>query len=81
MFLDKQVKDDDEYGFSLFTSEEYVKWMDNKPKGSIIYVSFGSFSILNEKQMHEVALGLQESECHFLWVVRAIEVGKIPKGF
>ncbi|KAK7405707.1 hypothetical protein VNO78_07315 [Psophocarpus tetragonolobus] len=81
MFLDKRVKDDDGYGFSLFESEECVKWMDNKPNGSIVYVSFGSFSTLNEEQMEEVALGLQESGCHFLWVVRETELGKIPKGF
>ncbi|KAK7342960.1 hypothetical protein VNO80_25919 [Phaseolus coccineus] len=81
MFLDKRAKDDDEYGFSLFKSEECVKWMDEKPKGSIVYVSFGSFSTLNEEQMEEVAFGLQESGCNFLWVVRATEMGKIPKGF
>lgn len=84
MFLDKRVKDDEDYGFSLFKSEEEeecMNWMDNKPKGSIVYVSFGSFSTLNEEQMEEVAFGLQESGCHFLWVVRATEEGKIPKGF
>ncbi|TKY68502.1 UDP-glycosyltransferase 74D1 [Spatholobus suberectus] len=80
MFLDKQVKDDDEYGFSLFKSEECVKWMDNKPKGSIVYVSLGSLSTLHEQQMEEVAFGLQESGCHFSWAVRATEVHKIPKG-
>ncbi|KAK7313762.1 hypothetical protein VNO77_38960 [Canavalia gladiata] len=81
MFLDKRIIDDEEYGFSLFKSEECVKWMDSKPKGSIVYVSFGSFSILNEEQMEEVAFALQESGFHFLWVVRATEVGKIPKSF
>lgn len=81
MFLDKRAKDDDEYGFSLFKSEECVKWMDEKPKGSIVYVSFGSFSTLSEVQMEEVAFGLQESGCNFLWVVRATEMGKIPKDF
>ncbi|XP_047170716.1 UDP-glycosyltransferase 74F2-like [Vigna umbellata] len=81
MFLDKRVKDDDEYDFSLFKSEECVKWMDEKPKGSIVYVSFGSFSTLSEVQMEEVAFGLQESGCNFLWVVRATEMGKIPKDF
>nr|KYP51606.1 putative UDP-glucosyltransferase At1g05670 family [Cajanus cajan] len=56
MFLDKRVKDDNEYGFSLFKSEDQcLKWMENKPKGSIVYVSFGSFSTLDEEQMEEVA--------------------------
>ncbi|CAJ1975442.1 unnamed protein product [Sphenostylis stenocarpa] len=81
MFLDKRAKDDDEYGFSLFKSEECVEWMDKKPKGSVVYVSVGSFSILSEEQMEELAFGLQESGCHFLWVVRATEQGKIPEGF
>ena len=81
MFLDKQVEDDKEYGFSLFKSEECVEWMDDKPKWSIVYVSFGSYSVLTKEQMKEVAFALQESGCYFLWVVRATEESKIPKAF
>ena len=41
MFLDKQTQDDEDYGVAQFTSEECIKWLDDKIKESVIYVSFG----------------------------------------
>ncbi|MED6221496.1 hypothetical protein PIB30_055369 [Stylosanthes scabra] len=82
-FLDKRVKDDEEYGATLFKcDEECMKWLDNKPKGSVVYVSFGSYFPLNEEQMREIAFALREinnKNCNFLWVVRATEETKLPK--
>ena len=80
MFLDKQIKDED-YGVTTFESEECMEWLDNKPKGSVVYVSFGSIAVLNEEQLEELACGLKDSECYFLWVVRASEDSKLPKNF
>ncbi|XP_057435857.1 UDP-glycosyltransferase 74G1-like [Lotus japonicus] len=80
-FLDKQIKDDEDYGVSKFTSEEYMAWLNDKPKGSVVYVSFGSFAVINEEQTKEVACGLRESGSYFLWVVKASEESNIPKDF
>ena len=72
-FLGKQIKDDEEQGAAEFTSEEYMTWINDKPKGSVVYVSFGSMAALNEVQTEEIACGLRDSGSYFLWVVRNSE--------
>ncbi|XP_057420841.1 mogroside IE synthase-like, partial [Lotus japonicus] len=81
MFLDNQVKDDERYAVAKFTSEEFMVWLNDKPKGSVVYVSFGSMAALNEEQTVEMACGLRDSGSYFLWVVRDSEQSKIPKDF
>ncbi|KAI4378759.1 hypothetical protein MLD38_016194 [Melastoma candidum] len=56
MYLDKRLKDDKDYGASLFEPEveDYMKWLDSKETGSVAYVSFGSFASLGEEQMEEI---------------------------
>ncbi|XP_004493041.1 UDP-glycosyltransferase 74G1 [Cicer arietinum] len=82
MFLDKRLKDDEAYGATQFKSnEECMEWLNDKPKGSVVYVSFGSMGTLDEEQIQEIAYGLRDSESYFLWVVRAAEEIKLPKDF
>ncbi|KAJ8748582.1 hypothetical protein K2173_003483 [Erythroxylum novogranatense] len=50
---------------------ECLKWLDNQPHGSVLYVSFGSGGTLSYDQITELALGLEMSEQRFLWVVRS----------
>ncbi|CAD5326773.1 unnamed protein product [Arabidopsis thaliana] len=50
---------------------ECLKWLDNQPLGSVLYVSFGSGGTLTCKQLNELALGLADSEQRFLWVIRS----------
>lgn len=75
------VEDEQEYGFAFFKSEECAKWLDDQPKGSVVFVSFGSLASLNEEQMEEVAWGLKESNINYVWVVRESEEAKLPKDF
>ncbi|KAB1219588.1 Hydroquinone glucosyltransferase [Morella rubra] len=49
---------------------ECLKWLDEQPHGSVLFVSFGSGGTLSTNQMNELALGLEKSEQRFLWVVR-----------
>ena len=49
--------------------------------GSVIYISFGSLASLGADQMEELTLGLKNSNCHFLWVVRDSEYRKLPANF
>ncbi|KAK7381291.1 hypothetical protein VNO78_33865 [Psophocarpus tetragonolobus] len=81
MFLDKQYEDDQDYSVTQFKSEDCIQWLNDKPEGSVVYVSFGSLAMLNEKQMEELAYGLKECSSYFLWVVRASEQIKLPKDF
>eukprot|EP01018_Ginkgo_biloba_P036029 Gb_36255 [translate_table: standard] len=48
-----------------------LDWLDRQTSKSVIYVSFGSVTILNERQLEELALGLEATHRPFLWVVRS----------
>ncbi|KAL5750402.1 hypothetical protein ACOSP7_025005 [Xanthoceras sorbifolium] len=52
-----------------------ITWLDKQTDNSVIYVSFGSISSLDEKELAEIAWGLANSKQPFLWVVRPGSVG------
>ncbi|KAM0039851.1 putative 7-deoxyloganetin glucosyltransferase [Helianthus debilis subsp. tardiflorus] len=47
-----------------------LEWLDQQPACSVVYVAFGSFTIFNQTQFQELALGLELTNRPFLWVVR-----------
>lgn len=49
---------------------ECLNWLDMQSSQSVIYVSFGSLSVLSETQFQQLALGLEATQRPFLWVVR-----------
>ncbi|KAK6930661.1 UDP-glucuronosyl/UDP-glucosyltransferase [Dillenia turbinata] len=66
------------FGGDLFQkpNDDYVDWLNSHDISSVIYVSFGSISVLSKKQMEEIAKGLLESDRPFLWVIRSKEDGQ-----
>ncbi|KAG0463972.1 hypothetical protein HPP92_020041 [Vanilla planifolia] len=46
---------------------EYIEWLNGQEKGSVVYVSFGSISVLKKEQMEEIWMGLRETERPYLW--------------
>ncbi|OVA01929.1 UDP-glucuronosyl/UDP-glucosyltransferase [Macleaya cordata] len=50
---------------------ECLKWLDDQPLGSVLFVSFGSGGTLSYEQLIELAFGLEMSEQRFLWVARS----------
>ncbi|KAK4353020.1 hypothetical protein RND71_028538 [Anisodus tanguticus] len=50
--------------------EKCISWLDKHPKSSVIYISFGSQNTISTSQMMALALGLEESEIPFIWVIR-----------
>ncbi|CAK9163046.1 unnamed protein product [Ilex paraguariensis] len=48
-----------------------LRWLDEQPRGSVLFVSFGSGGTLSHNQLIELALGLEMSQQRFLWVVRS----------
>ncbi|KAK4486363.1 hypothetical protein RD792_009036 [Penstemon davidsonii] len=48
-----------------------LTWLNNKPHGSVVYISFGSLAMFSQIQLDELALGLELSGRAFLWVVRS----------
>lgn len=79
-YLDKRLKDDKEYGLNIFnpTTDVCTDWLSQRPPRSVIYVSFGSLSVLTTEQTEELAWALRTHDSHFLWVVRSLE-GAFPR--
>ncbi|KAJ9175817.1 hypothetical protein P3X46_014331 [Hevea brasiliensis] len=47
-----------------------ITWLDNQPSQSVLYVSFGSITIMTRQQLMEFWHGLVNSKKKFLWVIR-----------
>ncbi|PKU71747.1 Anthocyanidin 3-O-glucoside 5-O-glucosyltransferase 1 [Dendrobium catenatum] len=50
--------------------KEYMDWLDRQEEKSVVYVSFGSISVLQKDQLEEIWKGLRRSGRPYLWVVR-----------
>ncbi|KAJ8540262.1 hypothetical protein K7X08_030181 [Anisodus acutangulus] len=54
---------------NLWTESDPVPWLNSKPKGSVMYISFGSLANITRQDTHEMAHGLLLSRVSFIWVV------------
>ncbi|KAL5828567.1 hypothetical protein ACOSQ3_018035 [Xanthoceras sorbifolium] len=69
-------------GDPISNSSDYaMKWLDECPDGSVVYVCFGSQKPLHRKQMEALALGLEKSEVRFLWVVKTGMTGQAEEEY
>ncbi|OIW13577.1 hypothetical protein TanjilG_25676 [Lupinus angustifolius] len=50
---------------------ECLRWLDEQPHGSVLFVCFGSGGTLSSVETNELALGLEMSDQRFLWVVKS----------
>ncbi|XP_019172434.1 PREDICTED: UDP-glycosyltransferase 92A1-like [Ipomoea nil] len=50
--------------------EKCIEWLNKHPEGSVLYISFGSQNTISASQMMALALGLEDSQKPFLWVIR-----------
>ncbi|KAF8705804.1 hypothetical protein HU200_031012 [Digitaria exilis] len=48
----------------------YLDWLDTQAPASVVYISFGSLSMMSKRQIEEVAMAMSESGRQFLWVLR-----------
>uniref|UniRef100_A0A1J3FXR2 UDP-glycosyltransferase 85A4 n=1 Tax=Noccaea caerulescens TaxID=107243 RepID=A0A1J3FXR2_NOCCA len=59
-------------GLNLWEEEtESLDWLDTKAENAVLYVNFGSITVLTRDQLLEFAWGLAGSGREFLWVVRS----------
>ncbi|XP_020222645.1 7-deoxyloganetin glucosyltransferase [Cajanus cajan] len=89
--LNLLVKDADDkelnaIGSNLWKEEfECVEWLDTKEPNSVVYVNFGSITVMTSEQLIEFAWGLANSNKTFLWVIRpdlvAGENAVVPQEF
>ncbi|XP_057779189.1 UDP-glycosyltransferase 86A1-like [Salvia miltiorrhiza] len=70
---------------SLMPEADSADWLNSRPPGSVLYVSFGSLATTDRSVIHEIAGGLLLSEVNFMWVIRPGMVnsggGVLPEGF
>ncbi|KAL5758938.1 hypothetical protein ACOSP7_021549 [Xanthoceras sorbifolium] len=72
--LCKQMPESD--FFKMFTTNlwkedtECLKWLDRREPNSVVYVNYGSITVMTDQHLKEFAWGLANSGHSFLWVVR-----------
>ncbi|TXG60174.1 hypothetical protein EZV62_014747 [Acer yangbiense] len=47
-----------------------LKWLDKRDPNSVVYVNYGSITMMSEQHLKEFAWGLANSKHPFLWIVR-----------
>jgi UDP:flavonoid glycosyltransferase YjiC (YdhE family) len=66
--LDNQLKS---LSSSLWKEDsECLQWLDKREPKSIVYVNYGSVTVMTEHHLKEFAWGLANSKHPFLWIVR-----------
>ncbi|KAL1188536.1 UDP-glycosyltransferase 90A1 [Cardamine amara subsp. amara] len=61
----------------------WIHWLDRMQEEgrSVLYVAFGTQADISNKQLKEIALGLEDSKVNFLWVTRKDVEEIIGEGF
>ncbi|CAJ2644164.1 unnamed protein product [Trifolium pratense] len=58
-------------GSNLWKEEtECLEWLNKKEANTVVYVNFGSITVMTSEQMIEFAWGLANSKKTFLWIIR-----------
>ncbi|CAA2958276.1 7-deoxyloganetin glucosyltransferase-like [Olea europaea subsp. europaea] len=50
---------------------ECLEWLNPKKRNSVVYVNFGSITVLTPQQLVEFAWGLANSKKNFVWIIRS----------
>ncbi|KAL6958882.1 Glycosyltransferase [Sarracenia purpurea var. burkii] len=62
---------------SSTSQHKCLDWLNKQASKSVIYVSFGTISVMADEQIKELAVGLEKSEQKFIWVFRDADKGDI----
>ncbi|KDO77236.1 hypothetical protein CISIN_1g039408mg [Citrus sinensis] len=57
--------------------ESIMKWLDDQPPSSVVFLCFGSMGSFVGPQLREIAIGLQRVGFRFLWSIREPSKSKI----
>ncbi|XP_027354863.1 7-deoxyloganetin glucosyltransferase-like [Abrus precatorius] len=58
-------------GSNLWKEDAFcLEWLENKEPRSVVYVNFGSITVMSAEQLLEFAWGLAKSKIPFLWIIR-----------
>ncbi|KAJ0579876.1 putative UDP-glucuronosyl/UDP-glucosyltransferase, UDP-glycosyltransferase family [Helianthus annuus] len=57
--------------YSLWKEEpKCVQWLQSKEPNSVVYVNFGSITVMSLQELLEFGWGLVNSNLYFLWIIR-----------
>ncbi|XP_049391204.1 zeatin O-xylosyltransferase-like [Solanum stenotomum] len=62
-----------------YISHICLDWLNKQPPRSVLYVSFGTTTSFSDRQIKELAMGLEQSKKRFIWVLRDADRGDIFK--
>nr|AQQ16725.1 UDP-glycosyltransferase g40889 [Nicotiana attenuata] len=57
-----------------------LEWLNKQPPRSVLYVSFGTTTSFSDREIKELAMGLERSKQRFIWVLRDADRGDIFTG-
>ncbi|KAF9599004.1 hypothetical protein IFM89_033349 [Coptis chinensis] len=60
-------------GKASINVEHCLKWLDLRKPQSVVYVCLGSLCRLKSEQFIEIGLGLEATNCSFIWVIKCGE--------
>ncbi|KAL9463937.1 hypothetical protein AB3S75_001690 [Citrus x aurantiifolia] len=59
------------FGSSFWKEDtDCLKWLDKRDANSVVYVNYGSITVMTEQHLTEFAWGLANSKHPFLWILR-----------
>ncbi|KAK6791236.1 hypothetical protein RDI58_010317 [Solanum bulbocastanum] len=50
-------------------------WLNKQPPRSVLYISFGTSTTFSDREVMELAMGLEQSKQKFIWVLREADRG------
>ncbi|KAI3737274.1 hypothetical protein L2E82_27271 [Cichorium intybus] len=68
---ENETKTSNVSGYSLWKEEpKCVQWLQSKEPNSVVYVNFGSITVMSLPDLLEFGWGLVNSDLEFLWIIR-----------
>ncbi|KAL1823116.1 hypothetical protein ACET3Z_009894 [Daucus carota] len=53
-------------------SDGLMKWLDDQAPSSVVFLCFGSMGSFGVDQVREIAYGIEQSKCPFVWMVKEL---------
>ncbi|KAK4371239.1 hypothetical protein RND71_010714 [Anisodus tanguticus] len=57
-----------------------LEWLNKQPPSSVLYICFGTTTSFSDREIKELAMGLEQSKQKFTWVLRDADRGDIFTG-
>ncbi|WMV23054.1 hypothetical protein MTR67_016439 [Solanum verrucosum] len=61
-------------------NDKCLEWLNKQPLRSVLYISFGTTISFSDREIKDLAMGLEQSKQRFIWVLRDADRGDIFKG-